>query len=52
VTTRITHTTPKTGDDQNILLPMIGVLAAGLVLILLGFNLRKKPDNENDETSS
>lgn len=52
VTTKITHTTPKTGDDQNILLPMIGVLAAGLVLILLGFNLRKKPDNENDETSS
>ena len=52
VTTRITHTTPKTGDDQNILLPMIGVLAAGLVLILLGFNLRKKPENENDETSS
>ena len=52
VTTKITHTTPKTGDDQNILLPMIGVLAAGVVLILLGFNLRKKPENENDETSS
>ena len=52
VTTRITHTTPKTGDDQNILLPVIGVLAAGLVLVLLGFNLRKKPENENDETSS
>jgi LPXTG-motif cell wall-anchored protein len=52
VTTRITHTTPKTGDDQNILLPVIGVLAAGLVLVLLGFNIRKKPENENDETSS
>ncbi len=52
VTTKITHTTPKTGDDQNILLPVIGVLAAGLVLVLLGFNLRKKPENENDETSS
>ena len=52
VTTRITHTTPKTGDDQNIILPVIGVLAAGLVLVLLGFNIRKKPENENDETSS
>lgn len=52
VTTKITHTTPKTGDDQNILLPIIGVLAAGLVLVLLGFNLRKKSGNENDEKSS
>ena len=42
VTTTITHTTPKTGDDQNILLPVIGVLAAGLVLVLLGLNIRKK----------
>ena len=49
VTTKITHTTPKTGDDQNILLPVIGVLAAGLVLVLLGFNLRRKPGDENDE---
>ena len=48
----ITHTTPKTGDDQNILLPVIGVLAAGLVLVLLGFNLRKKSENENDEKSA
>lgn len=52
VTTKITHTTPKTGDDQNILLPVIGVLAAGLVLVLLGFNLRKKSENENDEKSA
>ena len=52
VTTKITHTTPKTGDDQNILLPVIGVLAAGLVLVLLGFNLRKKPGDENDEKSA
>ena len=52
VTTKITHTTPKTGDDQNILLPVIGVLAAGLVLVLLGFNLRRKPGDENDEKSA
>lgn len=38
----ITHSVPKTGDDQNILLPIIGVLAAGLVLVLLGMNIRKK----------
>ena len=37
-----THKVPKTGDDQNILLPVIGVLAAGLVLVLLGMNIRRK----------
>lgn len=42
ITPRIPHTTPKTGDDQNIILPIIGVLAAGVVLVLLGFNVRKK----------
>lgn len=42
VTTTVKHSTPKTGDDQNILLPIIGVLAAGAVLVLLGMNIKKK----------
>jgi LPXTG-motif cell wall-anchored protein len=48
VTTTVNHTTPKTGDDQNILLPIIGVLAAGLVLVLLGLNLRKKSGKDEE----
>ena len=37
-----TTSKPKTGDDQNMILPLVGMIVAAVVILFAGIGMRRK----------